>query len=223
MPVSRRELPMTWTDHVAKWKDCTACPLSQQRFRICLGRGTVPCDVLFIGEAPGQSEDAVGQPFKGPAGDLLDQIVERSVYPPTTWAMTNLVCCFPAEAKARGDNEPTSAEIAACEPRLIEFVNIARPRLIVCVGKLSSQWIDRSDTVSCVDIDHPAYILRMPLAQKQMAVQRCIVRVRNAVEDVLAEPKVFTKWENGGHANITPKQRKRADYDRIYTGDDIPF
>src|SRR3954471_2435855 len=96
----------TWLEHVARWRDCTRCPLSQQRSNIVLARGQVPCDVLFVGEAPGASEDALAQPFCGPAGHLLDQIVERALPPIVSYAMTNLVCCFPREAKAQGDNEP---------------------------------------------------------------------------------------------------------------------
>jgi DNA polymerase len=61
-----------WSEHVERWKDCMACGLCRQRYRICLGRGTVPCDVLFIGEAPGAVENAQGLPFVGPAGQLLD-------------------------------------------------------------------------------------------------------------------------------------------------------
>jgi uracil-DNA glycosylase family 4 len=47
--------------------------------RVVLVRGSVPCDVLFIGEAPGQSEDVVGRPFVGPAGKLLDRIIEDAL------------------------------------------------------------------------------------------------------------------------------------------------
>lgn len=65
--------------HVQEWKGCTLCPLSQGRTRVVLSRGKVPCDVLFVGEAPGRSEDVVGQPFVGPAGQLFDKIVERAV------------------------------------------------------------------------------------------------------------------------------------------------
>lgn len=179
-----------WTDHVAKWKDCQRCPLAQQRSNIVLARGQVPCDVLFVGEAPGASEDALGQPFKGPAGQLLDQVIEHSVSEGIRYALTNLVACFPAEAKARGDNEPEPEEIAACRPRLLEFIRIARPKLIVCVGRLASDFIGHDaygkvDGARIVDIVHPAAILRMPLAQKGYAVQKAIVTVRNAVEDML--------------------------------------
>ena len=220
-----------WTEHAAKWGDCQRCPLAQQRDRICLARGTVPADIVFVGEAPGASEDAIGQPFVGPAGKLLDEIVVRSVghtsskcgIPHIRLAWTNLVCCFPREAKARGDNEPADKEIEACEPRLIEFVNLCRPKLIVCVGALAVRWIDHEDTIKCVDIDHPAYILRMPLAQRQMALQRAVVILRNAVEDVLQSNQEFQEWRNGGHASSeTSTDRLRREFTEAEERD-IPF
>ena len=216
----------TWADHVSRWKDCQACPLCHQRDRICLARGVVPCDVLFIGEAPGASEDAIGQPFVGPAGRLLDQIIERSMYLTATHALTNHVCCFPREAKERGENEPEHNEILACRPRLIEFVNIAQPRLIVCVGSLAAEYINHHDSVPCVDIVHPAAILRMPLAQKQMAAQKTIVVLRRAVEDMLQSGRTqFTNWGNG-HASSksqTPRERLRTDYNAWAVDPTIPF
>lgn len=219
----------TWLDHVEKWRDCTACPLHCQRSNICLARGSVPCAVLFIGEAPGQVEDALGQPFRGPAGRLLDQIIwyalphqkhdgyyiedsdeydaitirgcrrchkvgaelaENPCIPLVTYALTNLVACFPAEAKARGDNEPELSEIKSCRPRLMEFIDLCKPKLVVCVGSLASDWVQHDAYgkvrgADAVAIVHPAAILRMPLAQKQMAVQRCIIQIRNAVDAVI--------------------------------------
>lgn len=207
-----------WTDHVHRWRDCQLCPLCHQRDRICLARGTVPCDVLFIGQAPGASEDARGRPFDGPAGNLLDQIIGRALPPEVTYALTNLVCCFPRNAKAEGSEEPEYNEILSCRPRLIEFVNIAQPRLIVCVGALAAEYVDHSDTVRCIDIIHPAAILRkdMPQAQKNMAAQRAIVILRNAVEDMLQVGSVnFTKWGQN-YASVksqTPREQLRAEYD----------
>lgn len=216
-----------WTDHVAKWKDCELCPLWRQRNRICIARGTVPCDVLFIGEAPGASEDAIGKPFIGPAGRLLDQIIERALPAYMKYAFTNLVCCFPAEAKAEGINEPHGSEIKACRPRLYEFINIAQPQLIVCVGALAADHIDHRAGIQCVDVIHPAAILRMPLAQKQMAAQRVIVQLRNAAESITESSRPnFTKWGDQ-HASIpSERERVRSDYDdwaRSPTDADIPF
>ncbi len=190
----------TWLEHVEKWKDCQLCPLSQQRSNICLARGSVPCDVLFVGEAPGQIEDGLGRPFKGPAGALLDQIIERSLPVGVTYALTNLVACYPAEAKARGDNEPELSEIKACRPRLYEFIDLCKPKLVVCVGTLASDNIGHDSYgnvrgAKCIAITHPAHILaRLPAAQKQMATQRCIIQIRNAVQDMV-------EWIQKGNDN----------------------
>ena len=64
---------------VEKWKDCRDCYLCETRNRIVFARGTIPADVLFLGEAPGESENVTGVPFDGPAGNLLDAIIGRSV------------------------------------------------------------------------------------------------------------------------------------------------
>lgn len=222
---------IAWTDHVNKWKDCQLCPLCKQRDRIVLARGTIPCDVLIVGEAPGSSEDTIGQPFIGPAGHLLDQIIERAVPASISVLLTNLVACFPREAKARGDNEPTDKEIITCRPRLIELVNIACPRLIVCVGALSAGYVDHDDTVKCVDIIHPSAILRnppngMPLVKKRMAIQKCVVTVQCAVDVMLREQKPFEEWGKRYAGATTRRQQLRATYDSADTrpGDDgIPF
>ncbi len=78
--------------HLAKWHDCTACSLHEHRGRMVFARGKIPCDVLFIGEAPGESEDVLGAPFKGPAGKLLDQIVERATMNPPHQLLTPAEC-----------------------------------------------------------------------------------------------------------------------------------
>lgn len=180
--------------HYRRWANCQRCLLSKQRQRICLARGTVPCDVLFIGEAPGSSEDALGKPFCGPAGHLLDQIIEQSlgrtqidVYGEDSWglysyALTNLVACFPRQAKDAGVNEPPEEAIEACAPRLAEFVRLSRPKLIVLVGKLAEQW--GPDQPASISITHPAAILRMDVSQKGLAVQRAVVTIADAVEEI---------------------------------------
>ncbi len=202
-----------WLQHVEDWKDCQRCPLGKQRSNICLARGTLPCMVLFVGEAPGISEDAIGQPFVGPAGNRLDQIIERSLPTSVTYALTNLVACFPREAKTEGINEPERGEILECRPRLIEFINIARP------SKLSTAYVNHTDTIKCIDITHPAAIMRMPLAQQTMAMQKCIVVLRNAVEDMLQSPITVYK-EYGSNAETTTKRERDSRYDPDY---DIPF
>ena len=64
--------------HREKWKDCTRCLLHEHRRKIVLCRGKIPADVLFVGEAPGESEDVLGSPFVGPAAQLLDSLIEQA-------------------------------------------------------------------------------------------------------------------------------------------------
>lgn len=208
-----------WTDHVARWKDCTACPLCSQRDRIVLGRGQVPCDVVFVGEAPGASEDALGEPFVGPAGKVMDQIIERAMPPSVTYALTNLVCCFPREAKARGDNEPEHSEILACRTRLEEFIDVANPRLVVCVGTLAQEYLPPYWEGPRVDIIHPAATFppRMPRVQAQFAIQHAIVKLRCAVESVVQSD--ITK--RGNYASITDSPF--AQYPDPDDNPDIPY
>lgn len=193
-----------WLQFVERWKDCTACHLCEGRQRVVLARGSIPCDVLFIGEGPGESEDSLGAPFVGPAGQLLDRIVNRAGLPSKhvdlpnntwrllTWAFTNLVCCIPRDEDGGKATEPDDEAIDACSVRLVEFVELASPKLIVCVGKLAKDWLDPGwkhsiqlhRKIPLVDILHPAAILRANVAQQGLMIQRCVVQLRNAVEEL---------------------------------------
>lgn len=192
-----------YQQHVARWRDCDKCSLCHGRSQIVPGKGTLPCDVLFIGEAPGISEDALGVPFVGPAGHLLDQIVERALLEGhdtrrLTVAFTNIVACFPREQKDAGTHAPPNEAIEACAPRLREFVELVQPKLVVCVGALAEKWApkilqnmtwDEPDgrvrPFQIVAITHPAHILaRVTPAMQGIAVQKCVVAIADAVEEV---------------------------------------
>ena len=221
---------MDWNEHVDKWKDCQRCPLAQQRGRICLARGSLPADVVFVGEAPGMSEDAIGEPFTGPAGRILDDIIARALPRGVSFVMTNLVACFPREAKSRGDNQPERGEILECRPRVVEFVNLARPRLIVRVGKLVQTYLAFDNSIRYCDIEHPASIIRMPIVKQGYAAQTCVVQIVTAYEDVVESAKPFTHW-GPGDAEANPKAYLRRMYDtafereskRAYPDEPLPF
>jgi uracil-DNA glycosylase family 4 len=177
--------------HCNKWK--AGCGSVQcEGARVVLCRGKLPCDILFVGEAPGESERVVGVPFVGPAGKLLDSIIARAVPPVVRYAMTNLVGCIPREEDGGKATEPDDEQVESCKPRLVEFISIASPRMIICVGKLARDWFDQGwkhsiklpYPIPTVDITHPAAILRMPIAHQGLAIQRCVVVVKNAVEDM---------------------------------------
>ena len=190
--------------HVERWQNCTACSLCAGRQQVVLARGEIPCDVLFCGEAPGESEDCIGAPFIGPAGQLLDRIIERAGFNsqhidlpnnhwrPLRWAFTNLVCCIPRAEDGGKATEPNDESIRACSVRLVEFVEIADPKLIVCVGKLAKDWLDPDwrhsielhRKIPLVAITHPGAIVRANLAMQGLMTQRCEVVLRNAVEEL---------------------------------------
>ena len=180
-----------WVDHVAKWKGCELCRLCETRTQVVLGRGKMPCDVLFIGESPGDSEDALGIPFVpgAPAGRLLAHIVANAVPEGVRVAFTNLVGCIPLDGGSK--REPDDEEIRSCRPRLEEAIKLFRPRLVISVGKPATEWMEQGmrdsirlpDGVKQASIAHPAGILRLPVVQQGLAIQRAIVTVENAVED----------------------------------------
>lgn len=227
--------------HVAKWRDCTNCNLCQSRSKVVFTRGTIPCEVLFVGEAPGFSEDVLGQPFVGPAGALLNKIITRALAPDgmltRSVAFTNLICCIPKDENAQKVTEPDHDNIMACQERLEEFVNICRPKLLVQVGKQAKDYFDQSykhalkvpKCVSMTHIVHPAYILRSNFANREIHTQRCVVTIASAAE-VLDD---LPEWGPDDRCSrYIPKQRGsgflRDDsfYDTPPTGaygDDVPF
>lgn len=172
--------------HVAKWSTCELCPLHHTRTKVVIARGSVPCDVLFVGEAPGVSENVLGRPFVGPAGRLLDEMIASASPQSLKLAFTNLVGCIPLDDKKT--SEPSKESIKACAPRLLELTRMAKPKLIVLVGKLSVKYVSVPKGCHKVEIIHPAAILRADISQQGLAIQRCVVALADAFTSI-SEPE----------------------------------
>lgn len=195
-----------WQKHQAKWLDCKLCDYCKTRKRVCLARGSLPCDILFVGEAPGPSEDVLGLPFTGPAGHLLDKAIADAQESMSMegnnslrLCFTNLVACIPINP-LEGEKfaEPGKKEIEACEPRLDELVSLARPRAMVLVGKLAQKyitgqaqfsacselWLGDNDYLKFIEITHPAAILRADISQQGLAYQRIVVQLRDLFQEM---------------------------------------
>jgi len=186
-------MSITYRQHRIKWNTCQACTLCSTRRNVVLARGSLPCDVLFIGEAPGASEDTIGQPFIGPAGKLLDRLIEKATDRRNDYriAFTNLIACIPKED---GDKvtAPPKESVEACRPRLLEMIQLARPQAIVRVGEHSKRYVEAMLTVGAlrttatiVDITHPAAILRMDVTQQGLAAQRATVIIADVLDDLI--------------------------------------
>lgn len=148
--------------HQTDWLNCERCPLHKDRQNVCLVRGTLPCKVLFIGEAPGSSEDATGVPFIGPSGKLLDKLIADSFSSRKyTYAITNILGCVPWKDRANAEvRPPEKAEATQCRNRVWSILDIAKPTAIVEVGKSASKYAPTGFDIATLQIFHPAYLLR---------------------------------------------------------------
>lgn len=190
-------MPSRWQMHVQRWSNCHACKLCETRRNVVLARGQITSDVVFIGEAPGKSEDTLASPFEGPAGQLLDEIVNRSVgrfHRTLRVSFSNLIACIPwDEVENNKTAKPPDWAVEACKPRLQEFLAIADPRLLVCVGKEALYWLQpgfRSSVklpkkIEQVDINHPSWMLQhLSAAHRNLAVLRAAAQITQGLEKV---------------------------------------
>lgn len=197
----------TFAEHCQRWRDgCGSvyCPKATKVF----ARGKIPCDLLFLGEAPGLSENAIGSPFVGPAGKLQDAMIARALADVNATHLrvlfANLVMCVPLDESGDKTTEPEDEQIIACSGRLQELVRLADPKVLVCVGKHARDftepglrvrikfhydYVDRPDPTAGqrrrVCVKHPAALLRMNVAQKGLEVQRYVAAVADAAEGLL--------------------------------------
>ena len=181
-----------FTQHIDRWKGgCGAsiCPRATKR---CFARGSIPAMILFIAEAPGESEDSIGAPMVGPAGHLFDSIIKQAVPVDVTYCITNLTLCIPTDAEGNKNGEPDHDDIQKCRPRLEEFITIVNPRLIVAVGKLAKDYLERGfrhnvrydSSIRVVDVIHPAAIIRGSEVMKNISIKRTITTIQNAIRSL---------------------------------------
>lgn len=112
--------------------DCPNCALARTRTQTVPGTGPAPADVMCIGEAPGAREDEIGQPFVGPAGRLLDELLAAAGLSREEVYIANVVKCRPP-----GNRDPQPEEVAACRGYLERQIALVDPKVIVTLGRFS--------------------------------------------------------------------------------------
>ena len=149
---------------------CHRCGLGENRTHAVVGRGNFQAPIMIVGEAPGQNEDETGLPFVGKSGQLLEKILaavkldtEQDVY------ICNVNKCRPPN-----NRPPTTEEMAACRPYLLEQIRMVDPKIILLTGatalkgltgdkraitKIRGTWIEWEGRL-CMPIFHPSYLLR---------------------------------------------------------------
>ena len=150
---------------------CTKCSLGHTRKNFVFGVGNPNAEVVFIGEAPGADEDEQGEPFVGKAGQLLNKIIEAIQFKREEVYICNILKCRPPN-----NREPQPEEIELCEPYLWRQLEIIKPKLILCLGRVAGQallktkdtlgslrgkWHDYRGIPTMVTY-HPAALLRNP-------------------------------------------------------------
>ena len=114
---------------------CTRCAaLVESRSRIVNGSGPATADVLLVGEGPGQTEDAEGEPFVGRSGAILDEALERVGLARSAIRITNCVRCRPPD-----NRDPTRGELEACRDHLEAEIDAVDPAVVVTLGKVPSE------------------------------------------------------------------------------------
>jgi len=148
---------------------CTGCGLCETRHNVVFGVGREDTDVLFVGEGPGAQEDLQGEPFVGPAGKLLDDMLSILDLDRTNCYIANIVKC-----RLPKNRDPLETEQDACIGYLRNQVALIKPKIIVCLGRIAAkrlidpdyritrqhgQWTERNG-IWMTAIYHPSALLR---------------------------------------------------------------
>ena len=116
--------------------NCTKCNLCQTRKKVVFGVGPRNAEIMFIGEGPGEYEDLQGEPFVGPAGKLLDDMLCIIDLNRSNSYIANIVKCRPPN-----NRDPFEEEQQACIGYLRNQVALVQPKIIVCLGRVAAKRI----------------------------------------------------------------------------------
>ena len=167
-----------------KAKNCKKCSLYKSRKSVVFGSGDLTKPWMFIGEAPGESEDISGKPFVGAAGKLLDKmILAMKLKRGSNTYITNVIKCRPPD-----NRNPNSIEINNCQNYLSEQINLINPLIIITLGKIAANAILKNDlplnilrgkihqykNISVLCTYHPSYLLRNPGEKKKSWEDLCL-------------------------------------------------
>ena len=157
--------------------DCRRCPLHETRSQIVFGVGDVNADLMFVGEAPGEDEDALGLPFVGRAGALLSKIILAMGLSRDRVYVANILKCRPPQ-----NRDPEAQEVLHCSPFLRKQIEAVGPLVLVALGRYASLELLQTTTpitrlrgnwgefhgVPLMPTFHPSYLLRSPSAKRHV-------------------------------------------------------
>lgn len=156
---------------------CRKCVIGTTRRSSVYGEGDPCAALMVVGEGPGETEDKLGRPFVGRAGELLDRMLLAIGLPREDVYICNTVKCRPTvdTGTRLANRAPTPDEMRNCRPYLDEQIDIIRPRIILALGapaaksflgerfsitKQRGHWFEGPYAIPLLASFHPAYILR---------------------------------------------------------------
>lgn len=131
---------LDWEKLESTCRDCTQCGLCDKRNQVVFGVGRKNADVMFVGEGPGEQEDLKGEPFVGPAGALLDDMLSIIDLNRENCYIANIVKCRPPH-----NRDPLEEEQEACIGYLRNQVALIRPKIIICLGRIAAKRLIHTD------------------------------------------------------------------------------
>lgn len=161
---------------LAAIRGITDDPLADAGTNIVISRGNPNAKLLLVGEAPGPQENIKGKPFVGPAGQMLDKILQAGGFDPETDVyITNSVFRMPPGVDGKAFRKPTDAEIDYYRPFVFEIVRFVDPHVMLLTGNVACQSVLRRTGITSLrgqwtqmgdhwvmPIFHPSYLLRNP-------------------------------------------------------------
>jgi uracil-DNA glycosylase len=170
---------------------CRDCPIGASATQAVPGRGPAQAALMLVGEQPGEQEDLAGEPFVGPAGQLLREALAQAGIDAAQVFLTNAVRHFKFELRGRRriHKTPGQREAAACAHWLEEEIALVRPRRIVALGGTAARtllarevavtrergtWLARADGTPVLLTWHPSALLRMQPAQRAEAMKALV-------------------------------------------------
>jgi len=172
---------------------CRACPLWRTGTQTVFGKGSPRARLMLVGEQPGDREDRAGEPFVGPAGEVLSKALTEAGIDRSEAYVTNVVKHFKwtqGRGKRRLHQRPNTEEVGACRPWLESELDVVRPEVLVCLGATAAKALlgskvrvtkDRgrfleSDIAPAVSVTvHPSSILRIDDDEERRAARAELV------------------------------------------------
>lgn len=154
-------------------RECPHCTIATAHTRTVFGEGNPDAALLFVGEAPGETEDQLGRPFVGKAGQKLDEMIRALGLAREDVYIANVL-----KSRPPGNRTPLQDEVDKCGPYLMEQIRIIDPRVIVTLGGPATKLLLRTElgitrlrgvwaeldlggrSVPVMPTFHPAYLLR---------------------------------------------------------------